>query len=921
MIKKLYLGLFLLLFLISSVLAISNPSAVFCEESNGKYVNLKMSDGSEKGYCEINGELIEGWKYYRENYNKMSEVKAMSFQMPEKKEYFKNRKIISDRAPLELTGKLNPNIDFKTEVMGIIKTAPSSFDWRNYSGQDWTTSVRNQLGCGSCWAFSSVGIVESKININLNNATFDNDLSEQDVITNNLGGANCSGGFEIDALNYIKDTGIVSESCMPYTASNSGTMCAEGITEKTKIGNYVQISPNLNAIKTAIATNGPITAYLLVLDTFNDYSNGIYNSSGAEYYEGLHSISIIGYNDAEEYWIVKNSWGTGWGEEGYIRISYSENDFNYDDGWYLENEEWYYDSSHGVFFLDDSYYVTTTDSDNDGINDGADNCQSISNANQSDQDSDGIGDVCDSICSSNLQNSSWSSWNDLISCRINNTLIQIRNLTQTDLHGCSLPLVFNETQEISCDFCSPFPTNTSWSDWFNITLPVCSTYDVIAQNRSRIEYDLNYSTCYNVTQLESDLWNNGENKTHIEYQNLSCDFCTPAWIKVEGTNYFWFNDSNNCYIQTNLSSDLLNRPASVQLNFTENKTFFLDNATEEKLLEINFNFSKYSENLSNLSILKEDNESIYAYTIIRGLNLSINETFQKIVYMNKVIDSGLICIKDAELENISEISIYCNSSNETLFTACPQTQGNYSCEVENERYKIRGLSYSGVKEQSAYCGDTICNNGETCSACPGDCGACPVLQSSGSGGGGGGGGGGASTKTTFLNKIQMMSEQKIVAGKGDIIIFELSNLKNHSLKVNSIKNVSVNLTISSEPINIQLVLGKDIKLNLTNSSTYELYLKLNNINITKAEIILKRINENIFLDVNESNFKENNQSKGINIKEKEYAPIIKKIVIGIVILVVLYLLGLWIYKIGKKHFKKKHKKRKKLNQLKIFLNN
>jgi C1A family cysteine protease len=826
--------LFFLCFLLilSSVSAISNPSAKYCKDQGHEYLTILDNKGNENGYCNISGLRVDGWNYYRNNTETSHKI------LPS----FSEKESVHNKKDTVAENKENkPNFILKES--NFVRTTPTSFDWRSYNDQDWTTPIKNQGSCGSCWAFSSVGIVENKININLNNSTFNKDLSEQDVITNN-GVGDCDGGNEINALSYIKSTGIVSESCMPYTESNSGSMCAEGATEKSKIGNYVKLSASANAIKDTISNQGAVTAYMVTCEDFSSYSGGIYTASWTGNC-GWHSMAIVGYSDSEQYWIVKNSWGTGWGESGYIRISYSESVYDY--------EEWSNDDNDlRTFFLDDSYYVTTTDLDNDGVIDGMDNCPTIANSDQSDQDNDGIGDVCDDTCNPSLQNSSWSSWFNLTSCRINDTLIQISNRTQTDLHSCVSPVIFNQTQEVSCNFCSYSPINTTWSNWSNITSPSCSIFDVISQNRSRIEYDANNLTCYNVTRLESDLWNGGQNKTHIEYQNNSCDFCVPNWTKVSKNEMFWFNDSNSCYEQTNISTDLANRPVNISLNISENKTLFLDNESYNTfLLELNFNFSRYLENFTNTKIFREENSSSSAWTIVKGLNLSINDTFQKIVYLDKKLDSDLICIKDAEIDSIEEISEYCNSTNETLFTTCPSSNENYSCEIEDGRYKIIGLLHSGVKEQSPYCGDGACNNAETCSTCSKDCGNCPTTPTR-RGGGGGGISSGSTPNVFTLNETIIQNENRLTLAKGDSINFRLSNTENHSVKVNSINTEIVNITIASNPIVLILSIGEERKINLTNPEYYDLYIKLENISSPKANITIKEINESILTIKKES---------------------------------------------------------------------
>jgi len=829
------LGFLFLLIPFSS--AIANPAATFCEKSGHKYIISKNADGSEQGYCKVGGLKVDSWDYYKSNHKK-SDLK----------------KTTTEKTPSENKVAVAPKIKSLSKgpakEKGFIVSAPTNFDWRSYISKDWTTGIRDQGSCGSCWAFSSVGVVESKVNINLNNASYDPDLSEQDIITNsNPSESNCDGGYVTDGLDYLKNTGIVKESCMPYTQSNSGTMCEEGSTEKTKIGNYVVVSASLNSIKTAISSYGPVTAYMVVCDDFSSFSgSGIYNHPGDVYWDdscwhdggdgydylNWHAISIAGYNDSGSYLVVRNSWGTGWGDNGYIKISYAQTITNY-----LEWEYNVYISEDGdnrTFFIDESYYVTTTDSDIDGVLDGVDNCPDIQNQNQSDKDEDGIGDVCDDFCNPLLQNSSWSSWQNVTSCRINDTLLQNRSLTQTDLHQCGSPQIISEDRESSCNYCAYSILNSSWSEWQNVSAPSCSLQDIIAQNRTRIEYDANYTSCYAVTELPSDLWNGGENITHLELQNLTCDFCLPNWTKISENDKIWFNDSNICYEQTNLTSDLSNRPINISFESSENLTSFLNNEADDSVvLEVNFNFSEYLDNFSSFKILDNAPYENYSWVIISGLNLSINSSFQKIIYFDKKLNTSLICIKDAEIEDISEISVYCNSSLETLFNSCPKTIGNYSCEISGNRYKITGMSHSAVREQSTFCGDGLCNGAESCSSCSADCGNC---KSSG------GGGGGTPTKTYEATSNALSEGYNAALKKGDKITFQ-STSGSHTLTTDSIGTNFADITIQSSPINLKLFVGEDRKLNLSSSDYYELYVKLESISAGKANITLKSIYERI----------------------------------------------------------------------------
>lgn len=264
-----------------------------------------------------------------------------------------------------------------------------SVNWSNVNGSDWVTPVKNQGSCGSCWIFSSVGAVESRVNIATRNPGLDLDLSEQDITSCYGDGFGCNGGWEINAFDYMQSSGIVNESCFPYAAVNATNYCLNKCYNgnRIKVLGYNRIPASVSAVKQAINDYGPVTVYMFVYSDFYFYLGGVYShvwGSG----EGFHSILITGYDDVGSYWICKNSWGTGWGEDGYFRVSYDEN--------ILDFSSWAgaYPSDTRSFFLDESYVVTSTDIDSDGVSDEVETTLGT-NPLASDSDSDGVNDYDD----------------------------------------------------------------------------------------------------------------------------------------------------------------------------------------------------------------------------------------------------------------------------------------------------------------------------------------------------------------------------------------------------------------------------------------------------------------------------------------------------------------------------------------------
>ncbi len=203
---------------------------------------------------------------------------------------------------------------------------PSRFDWRRNNGH-WVTPVRNQGACGSCWDFSAVAQVETWyqiVNSNLNSGI---DLSEQFVLS--CGGAGtCQGGSVEGALSFFQHTGVPMEACFPYRANDkldcSGA-CADWASQAVTIPGWGYVTLNeilIDNLKEAVYRH-PVSASYTVFEDFQLYGGGVYEHVWGNIVGG-HAVLIVGWDDDERCWIVKNSWGADWGEEGYFRIRWGD---------------------------------------------------------------------------------------------------------------------------------------------------------------------------------------------------------------------------------------------------------------------------------------------------------------------------------------------------------------------------------------------------------------------------------------------------------------------------------------------------------------------------------------------------------------------------------------------------------------------
>lgn len=201
---------------------------------------------------------------------------------------------------------------------------PTVFDWMDLGG---VTPVKNQGNCGSCWAFASMGAFESMIKI------YDfvqYDLSEQQILSCNVYGSGCGGGWMEDAYQLFKSYGSVLESCMPYRTSDTVTCNQTSCEVIDKIQGWTPVSNDVNSIKAAVQI-GPVACAMTVYNDLFSYGGGCYEHTGADPVN--HAVLIVGWNDTlcggNGAWIVKNSWGTDWGKSGFFYIKYNSCNIGY----------------------------------------------------------------------------------------------------------------------------------------------------------------------------------------------------------------------------------------------------------------------------------------------------------------------------------------------------------------------------------------------------------------------------------------------------------------------------------------------------------------------------------------------------------------------------------------------------------------
>ena len=238
---------------------------------------------------------------------------------------------------------VNESIALETPPITVPEDLPESFDWRDNNG-DWTTPVKDQgEECGSCWAHAVIGILESHWKITHNNPNLGIDLSEKYLLSCDTDDEGCDGGDFETAMPYLVDkagidglVGTVQEDEYPYDPEEAEPEeCPDlaglerfaadkwaYVNASAELGDDAEASlPTVDELKAAMYLKGPIAVGVYDDDAFDDYSGGVFYSED-EFDETNHAVILVGWGADEEgeYFIVKNSVGTEWGENGWFNI-------------------------------------------------------------------------------------------------------------------------------------------------------------------------------------------------------------------------------------------------------------------------------------------------------------------------------------------------------------------------------------------------------------------------------------------------------------------------------------------------------------------------------------------------------------------------------------------------------------------------
>jgi len=302
-------------------------------------------------FFEVVVEEWEAWKViHRKSYNSTEEEKfRMKIYMENKQRIAKhntryyqghhNYKLemnhYGDLLPHEFSGIMNGYRHDLKLLQGSVGVSfippanvelPKNVDWRDKGA---VTPVKDQGQCGSCWSFSATGALEGQHFRQTGKLV---SLSEQNLVdcSTSYGNHGCNGGLMDFAFKYIKDNGgIDTEESYPYEAEDDPCRFKKNDIGATDKG-FVDIPQgDEEALKAAVATVGPVSVAIDASQpSFQFYSEGVYDEPACSPENLDHGVLCVGYGvseDGKDYWLVKNSWNTVWGDEGYIKMARNKN--------------------------------------------------------------------------------------------------------------------------------------------------------------------------------------------------------------------------------------------------------------------------------------------------------------------------------------------------------------------------------------------------------------------------------------------------------------------------------------------------------------------------------------------------------------------------------------------------------------------
>ena len=255
------------------------------------------------------------------------------------------RQAMRSRGARGMGARANRGMAAADNALAVRADLPAAFDWRNVGGKSYVGPVKNQGTCGACYAFAAAAVAEGVYSVaTRRTGAAVPDFSEQYIAfclgthgpyQDHFDG--CDGAdYDYAELTALTVEGIIAEAALPYTADDNQT-CPQSPAGSVVFSGWGRVvCLDTAAIKTAIMTHGPVDVAVYVTPVFDAYKGGVFEDGltdcpgspgqGCAYTETNHAVALVGWDDGDAttpgHFILRNSWGTGWGEAGYMRIAY-----------------------------------------------------------------------------------------------------------------------------------------------------------------------------------------------------------------------------------------------------------------------------------------------------------------------------------------------------------------------------------------------------------------------------------------------------------------------------------------------------------------------------------------------------------------------------------------------------------------------
>ncbi|KAK5831321.1 senescence-specific cysteine protease SAG39-like [Gossypium arboreum] len=284
------------------------------EQWVSSYIRLYQDAAEKEKRFQIFKENMEYIEYHNADANKKYKLGVNEFTDLTNEEFKAMRNGYKMRSSNTVAASKTTSFRYEN-----VSAVPSSMDWRKKGA---VTGIKDQGQCGCCWAFSAVAAMEGISKLKTGTLI---SLSEQELVDCDVNGEDqgCNGGLMDDAFEFIiSNKGLTTETNYPYEGVDGSCNKKKSANHAAKITGFEDVPSNSESALLKAVANQPVSVAIDAGGSdFQHYKSGVFTGECTTFLD--HGVTTVGYGEAEDgtkYWLVKNSWGTSWGEDGYIRM-------------------------------------------------------------------------------------------------------------------------------------------------------------------------------------------------------------------------------------------------------------------------------------------------------------------------------------------------------------------------------------------------------------------------------------------------------------------------------------------------------------------------------------------------------------------------------------------------------------------------